>query len=83
MKEPQRHGRFRLPEDEHLREDINATGVEHESAAEFDKKHYTSSLLNAGQFVPGINPMVEYNDEARPEHDENPGQSGFHPPKAG
>jgi hypothetical protein len=70
-----------VPEDEHLRQDINAPEPERESAAEFDGDTFTSGLTNAGQRVPGLSPDGEYEARQDPEREDDPGQDGFLPPE--
>ncbi|MBJ2121306.1 hypothetical protein I6N91_09980 [Arthrobacter sp. MSA 4-2] len=67
------HPKDQLPESEHLREDINLPEAGHESAGEFSEEAYTSTQLNAGQFVPGLSPHGEYRHELNPEHFDEPG----------
>ena len=71
-----------MPDDEHLRHDIGAPDPENDSAATFDGEHFTSSLLNAGQRVPGLSPDGEYRQSEDPEHENEPGRDGFVPPSA-
>lgn len=70
-----------LPQDEHLREDINATGAGDESAAEFSEASFTSTLLNAGQRVPGLSPGGEYRHDEKPEEQTEAGEDGLAAPE--
>ncbi|MHA7263396.1 hypothetical protein ACX80W_09370 [Arthrobacter sp. TMN-37] len=67
------HPKDQLPESEHLREDINLLEAGHGTTGEFSEEAYTSTQLNAGQFVPGLSPHGEYRHEDNPEHFDEPG----------
>lgn len=70
-----------MPQDEHLRQDINAAPPEDESATEYSEDTYTSMQLNAGQQVPGLSPHGEYRREDKPEEQTEPGEGGLEAPE--